>query len=308
LFGVDGTLICVDASNGQSLWKVDANRRFGVMQNFFGVGSNPIVSGDLLIVRVGGSSPNRGGIESARGNGSGIVAFDKHSGEVKYQFSDELSSYASLKQTTWQARPWCFAFMRGGLLVFDPRNAQVDFFFPWRARVLESVNASVPVVFADQVLISETYGPGSAVLNFTRKPPVVVWQDRAQSREKAMQTHWNTAIHHEGYIYGSSGRHTANAELRCIQAESGKVMWSEPGLTRSSLLYVDDHFVCLSEDGMLRLVRATPQEFEQVTSVHLVQAGRPLLTYPAWAAPVLSHGLLYVRGEDRLVCTELIPK
>ena len=34
---------------------------------------------------------------------------------------------------------------------------------------------------------------------------------------------------------------------------------------------------------------------------------RLLLKYPAWAAPVLSHGLLYVRGRDRLVCLELIP-
>jgi hypothetical protein len=34
---------------------------------------------------------------------------------------------------------------------------------------------------------------------------------------------------------------------------------------------------------------------------------QPLLQYPAWAAPILSHGLLYVRGKDRLVCLQLIP-
>jgi hypothetical protein len=33
----------------------------------------------------------------------------------------------------------------------------------------------------------------------------------------------------------------------------------------------------------------------------------PLIEPPAWAAPILSHGLLYVRGEDRLVCLRLIP-
>jgi hypothetical protein len=30
-----------------------------------------------------------------------------------------------------------------------------------------------------------------------------------------------------------------------------------------------------------------------------------MLRYPAWAAPILAHGLLYVRGADRLVCIEL---
>ena len=38
----------------------------------------------------------------------------------------------------------------------------------------------------------------------------------------------------------------------------------------------------------------------------MVQGIKELLEYPAWAAPVLSHGLLYVRGRDRLVCLRLI--
>ncbi len=53
-------------------------------------------------------------------------------------------------------------------------------------------------------------------------------------RAKAMQTHWNTAIEHNGFLYGSSGRHTGNAELRCIEWTTGKVRWSIPRLTRAS--------------------------------------------------------------------------
>ena len=33
----------------------------------------------------------------------------------------------------------------------------------------------------------------------------------------------------------------------------------------------------------------------------------PLQSYPAWNAPVLSHGLLYLRGKDTLVALEVIP-
>ena len=35
---------------------------------------------------------------------------------------------------------------------------------------------------------------------------------------------------------------------------------------------------------------------------------QPLLLDPSWPAPVLSHGLLYLRGRDRLVCLEVIPE
>jgi hypothetical protein len=37
------------------------------------------------------------------------------------------------------------------------------------------------------------------------------------------------------------------------------------------------------------------------------KTGEPLLDYPCWAAPVLSHRLMYVRGPEHLVCLELIP-
>ena len=90
-------------------------------------------------------------------------------------------------------------------------------------------------------------------------------------------------------------------------------MWRKRGLTRSSLLLVDKHFICLSEDGILRLLKVNPKKYEEVSSVELKtqrrgrSAGEPLLNEPCWAAPILSHGLLYVRGADRLVCLELIP-
>jgi outer membrane protein assembly factor BamB len=121
-------------------------------------------------------------------------------------------------------------------------------------------------------------------------------------------THWNTPIHVDGYVYASSGRHTQEAELRCVELATGKVQWAEPRLTRSSLLYVDGHFVCLGEDGVLRLIKVNPKQYQEVGKLVLKGAsGEPLIKYPAWAAPVLSHGLLYVRGKDRLVCLELIP-
>ena len=319
VYGVEGILHCYRVTDGQLLWQLDTMSRFGVVQNFFGVGSTPVVEGDLLIVQVGGSPPGSPTVHSGRvrGNGSGVVALDKFTGEVRYKISDELASYSSPVPATIQGRRWCFVFARGGLLAFDPQNGKIDFHFPWRARVLESVNASNPVVTEDLVFISETYGPGSALLRVRPGGYETLWTDKSRGRRKSMQAHWNTPVLHDGYLYGSSGRHEANAELRCIELATGKVMWSEKGLGRCSLLYVDGHLVCLSEYGELLLLRATPRKFDAISRVvprrknsdRAAPGLRParLLRPPAWAAPVLSHGLLYVRGGDRLVCLELIP-
>lgn len=306
--GAEGQLHCLRVSDGAVAWSVNTTQKYGVVQNFFGVGSTPIIEGDQLIVVVGGSPTDSPPIHTGRvrGNGTGVVALDKFTGRERYRVSDELASYASPVVATVADRRWCFCLMRGGLLGFDANRGQQYFHFPWRARILESVNASTPLVIDNQIFISETYGPGSALLSVEGNACNVVWSD-ADSRRKAFEAHWNTPVHHQGYLYGSSGRHASNAELRCIEWSTGNVMWSEPGLGRCSLLYVDGHLVCLSEDGTLKLIRASAERYDPVRSVVLREGTQPLLNYPAWAAPMLAHGLLYVRGKDRLVCLELIP-
>jgi outer membrane protein assembly factor BamB len=313
VYGAEGMLHCLRITDGKLLWKVDTFRDFGVVQNFFGVASAPVVEGELLIVQVGGSPPESqrappGALNLVEPNGSGVVAFDKRTGRVKYKIADELASYSSPTLATIDGRRWCFVLARGGLVGFEPASGKIDFHFPWRARIRESVNASNPVVVGNRVFISETYGPGSALLAVRPGGYRVVWSDE-KKREKSMQTHWNTAIHVDGYLYGCSGRNTPDGELRCIELATGKTMWSEPGLTLSSLLYVDGHFVVQFEDGTLRLIRATHEKYALVAEATLRNArGDNLIRPHAWSAPILSHGLLYVRGMDRLVCLELIAK
>jgi outer membrane protein assembly factor BamB len=309
IYGPEGMLHCVRAVDGKPLWKVDTAADFGVVQNFFGVGSTPVVEGDLLIAQVGGSPPGSGLSPSLtqKGNGSGIVAFDKYTGKVRYRVTDELASYAGPVPATIDGRRWCFVFARGGLVGLEPATGKVEFQFPWRARTLESVNASNPVVVGDRVFISETYGPGSALLRVKPGSYELLWSDAKEGRDKRMQCHWNTPIYQDGYLYGCSGRHTDNAELRCLELATGKVMWSEPDLTRTSLMLADGHFLCLGEDGQLRLLKVNPHKYEEVTRLDPDGEAGSLLRYPCWAAPVLSHGLLYLRGKDHLVCLELIP-
>ena len=314
VLGPEGVLHCVAVADGKLLWRVDTTTRFHVIQNFFGVGSAPVVEGELLIVQIGGSPPGRvrtllGTRDPVQGNGNGIVAFNKWTGEVAYQITDELASYTTPTLATINGRRWCFTFARGGLIGFEPLTGTVDFHYPWRSKKFESVNASNPVVVGDLVFISETYGLGSSLLKVHPGGYTVLWKDSERRRNKAMQLHWNTAIHHEGYLYGYSGRHSRGCELRCVELRTGKVIWSHRVHERGSLLYADGHFISLGEFGTLTLIRLTPEKLKVVSKVLLVDdRGEERIRYPAWAAPVLSNGFLYLRGKDRLVCLDLIPR
>jgi outer membrane protein assembly factor BamB len=323
IFGPEGMLHCLKTETGKLVWSIDTTEKFGVVQNFFGVGSAPVIEDDLLIVQIGGSpkgSDDRNFLD-LKGNGSAIVAFDKRTGQIKYQLGDELASYASPVLATIGGRRWCFLFARNGLVGFDPKTGKQDFHYPYRAfRILESVNASNPLVVGDRLLLSECYGPGAVFLKVKPGGVEEVWKDDPKARDKRLQCHWMTPIHVDGYVYGCSGRHE-DAVLRCLELETGKVMWDEKDLGRTSLLLVDGHFICLSEDGTLRLLKVNPKKYELISEVELRpqdEQGRsdplakPLLgpypDDPSWAAPVLSHGLLYLRSKNRVVCVEVIPE
>jgi len=264
-----------------------------------------------LIANIGGSPP--GGPDNVysgpvHGNGTGVVAFDKYLGKVRWQVSNELASYASPVVATVSGTTQCFLFARGGLLVLDPTQGRIAFHFPWRAEKLESVNAASPVVVDDAAFISESYGPGSALLRVTGGSYREIWTDRDRRRDKSLELHWNTPIYHDGFLYGSSGQHGGPAELRCVEWQTGRVRWRQAGLARASLTFADGRLICLSEDGTLRLLRATPEKYDEIAMwIPRGDDGRPLLKEPAWVAPALAHKLLYVRGRDRLICVECDP-
>ena len=314
IFGVQGKLHCLNVSDGNLLWKVDTADRYNVVQNFFGTASTPIVEKDLLIAQIGGSpSGTPTNIWASNGNpppnDTGIVAFNKYTGKVVYEISDELASYASPIMATIDGRRWGFMFARGGLVGFEPATGEIDFHYPWRCPKTESVNASNPVVADDFVFISESYEIGSSVLQVYPGGYKVVWKDAPRRRNQALRLHWNTAIHHEGYLYACSSRHSSGAELRCVELKTGKVVWGQRVDERASLLWVNDHFIFLGEYGRMMLLKCTPEKMEILSeAVPRDENGRQFIEYPAWSAPALSNGLLYIRGKDRLVCFALAPK
>ncbi len=305
LHGVEGMVYCLKTDDGKELWKVDTKAKYNFQQNFFGVGSVPVVDGDLLIVPVGGSAkgPRPADFRDVKPNGTGFVAFDKLTGKVKYEAGDELASYSSPVIATIDGKRTALYFARGGLVGFDPQTGKSMFRFPWRAKVEESVNVANPVVVGDRLLLTECYGPGAAFIDLKGGKPKAIWTDAEKDRfDRSLACHWSTPIHVNGFVYGSSGREGADAEMRCVELATGDVKWAKRKTLRSTYLLVDGHLIALAEHGLLSLIKVNSEKYDEVSRYEV-----PELSYPCWAPPVLSNGILYVRGKGKLVALELLP-
>ncbi len=316
LYGVAGNLSCVTLGEGKTVWQRDLSKEFGVVQNFFGVASAPYVHGDSLLVMVGGSPEESqhvppGRLDMVQPAGSAIVALDKHTGKLKYKVGNDLASYSSPTVRRLGDRNIGLAFVRSGLLGWEVESGQELFSYPWRAEMLESVNAAQPVTSGDQIMISETYAIGSTLLQLEGNALKEVWKDGDRRNTQAFRAHWSTPVLIDGYLYGCSGRNQPDADFRCVRLSDREVMWAERRHERASVLAVDGYLIVLYENGDLELVKPNIMNYEKVASARLGdingQDGLPLLAAPCWAAPVLSHGLLFVRGDSRLLCFDLIP-
>ncbi|HWF20387.1 MAG TPA: PQQ-binding-like beta-propeller repeat protein, partial [Verrucomicrobiae bacterium] len=160
-FGAEGKLVCLKMANGELVWKRDTSFDFNVPNAFFGVGSTPILEGDLLLVIVGGQ-PN-----------SGMVAFDARTGKtvwesvgkanwegvpmtgwpgeqiVRWQSWEKQASYSTPIAATIHGKRQVLCLMRQGLVSLDPKSGAVNFSFWFRSRANDSVNAMCPVVVED---------------------------------------------------------------------------------------------------------------------------------------------------------------
>jgi outer membrane protein assembly factor BamB len=305
--GAEAKLHCLDLLTGDVKWKHDLTAEYKLPQQFFGVGSTPLVEGDKLVVNVGAPG------------GPCVVAFDKNTGKVSWATDDETAnqwgpSYASPIPSTILGKHRVFVFAggesrppTGGLLSLDPATGKTDFTFKHRSRTYESVNASSPVILGSQVFISETYGAQSILLDLdadgSAKP---AWQsDR-------LGTHFMTAIAKEGYLYGVDGHGPNDNEFVCLRLKDGQEMWRKEvdidetlatpdgpskrkiPLARASLLLVGDgRFLCLGEFGHLLWLDLSPNGYKELGHCWPFAAGE------SWTLPVLSRGLLYVNQNSR---------
>ena len=332
-FGAQGRLVCLDLETGNLVLENETTMQWKIHDHFFGAGCTPILEGDLLIVLVGGQ-PN-----------SGVVAFHAETGKIvwenvgqgtwdgaetdqkgkRYEWTgnEMLVSYSSPIVATIHGKKHLLCLVRQGLVSLDPDTGRVRFKYWFRARVHESVNAARPVVIDDQIFLSAAYEAGAALLRVQPdgEDYEVVWRNK-----RGMSTHWSTPIYQAGCLYGFSGRHEGEATLQCVDLKTGNLLWETNGYSgppsdlrsngageivdakgkpatffgRGSKTAVDGKFIMLGERGILVLAKLNRDKFEQISRATYKQ-----IRYPAWAAPVVSHGRLYLRSEDHLLCLDV---
>jgi len=286
-FGAEGMMACWSLADGKKLWSVATKSEFGARLGFFGLACSPLVEGNAVIVNVGGR------------NGAGIVAFDKATGKVVWKTSTDEASYASPVTATIGGKRVTFVLTREALECVSPEGKSI-FRYPWRPAMHASVSGATPLLIGDQIFLSACYDKGATLLRFKEAGPQEIW-----SSEEALSSHYATAVHRDGFLYGFDGRADPGFEpgpsLRCVELATGKVRWSESGLKPGTVTLAGDELLVLTGQGELLKAAATPNGFKPSARAQIL--GLEVRVHPA-----LSDGMFYARSKDKLVCVDLRSK
>lgn len=335
--GAGGQLICLNRADGALVWQRNLDQEWTCPEQFFGFGCTPLLDGDRLFVFVGGQPA------------SAVVALNAQTGETIWESvgratwdgviegargkpfkstgKEMLISYASPVLAEINQRKHLLCFLRQGLVSLDPATGAEQFKFWYRAKVHESVNAAMPVVVDDHILLSAAYELGAVLLKVAADGKSVseVWRN-----PEVLTTHWSTVLHYEGYFFGFAGRHEPEGRLQCVEAKTGKLVWETTGYEgdledlaldqktrkitsktsgkpvpwpmfgRGSKIRVGDQFLVLGERGTLALLNVSSKKFSELSRFEV-----PTMRAPCWTAPVLANGQLYLRCEQSLIRIDL---
>jgi formylglycine-generating enzyme required for sulfatase activity/outer membrane protein assembly factor BamB len=274
--GAEGMLHCLELTTGKKIWDRALHREYKLPRNFFGIGTTPLLAGDLLLVNVGAKD-------------AGIVAFECATGKEKWRATQDEASYASPVLATLDGKQRAVFLTRAGVVILDPQNGTVLHQQPWKARYAASVNAATPLVAGDLLFFSASYETGALLLRYQRDKAEKVW-----SQDNVMSNHYNTCVLHDGFLYGFDGRQEAVPRLRCVELKTGKVRWTKEDYGCGSMVLVDGRVIVLTEKGELVCFAATPEEYREQARARVFDAP------PCRAQLALAHGVLYARDDGKL--------
>jgi outer membrane protein assembly factor BamB len=280
LHGAEGLLTRLDRATGKTTWQLDTETLFGSEKGFFGRACQPLVTGDKVILHVGGTKP-----------GTGVVAFSGKAGEVLWGTAPVEAGYSAPLTGQWNGKPAIITFTREGILVLDPADGRVVFEKPHRSTNNASVNAALPVPCGDnRWFFTSSYNTGGILLDSARSAtdPNVIWNN-----DTSLSVHYATPVFKEGHLYGFHGRQESGQELRCVEASSGKVVWSSGPMPAGSVFCVNNTLLLLTESGELILYDASPDSREPL--------GRHQVARAETRAPAaFADGLLVLRDSKAL--------
>jgi outer membrane protein assembly factor BamB len=279
---VTGPLVCLEAGLGKIVWQHHLLKEFGAKNLRWGLSASPLIEGDLVLAVPGAKE-------------AGVAAFDRKTGKVVWKTGSDKAAYASPVALTVGGSRQAVFFTAAGLLGVTAGDGSELWRVPWITEF--DCNICTPQVIAkDQVLVTSGEDVGCAVFRLKKDAaPEVVWESKGP--KSVMKCYWSTPVLHGGHLYGLSGEFSKRIDLRCVDARTGKQVWSKPGFGKAAITLADGHLFLTTKAGDLVVVAASPAGYQEKGRLSILGENRTM--------PTIAGRKLFLRDRQDILCVDV---
>ena len=267
-----GEAYCLDAASGAIKWHASLTREHGLNVPTWGFSGSALIVDDLVVLNVGTHG----------------LALNKADGALVWSTGTKEAGYSTPVEYTVDGMQCLALFGLDTFAGVSLKTGEVLWEIPWKASHDE--NIADPVVVGDHLLVSSYLGGRCSLFSIGADKLTEVWQ------HKDFLTWLNSPVVHRGYAYGADSKSKA---FRCMEVNTGKVMWSEKGLGMASVMMAGEKLIILSEKGKMLVIPASPEGFKELASAQILKG-------KCWTVPVLANGRIHARSAaGDLVCLDV---
>ncbi len=291
--GPFGDIACFDLQTQAVAWRKHMDD-FGAFPPKFAWSQSPLIVGEWVVI-------------APMAEDAGLIALQQTTGEVAWQSGNiGAEGYGSPRLVTLAGREQIVYLTSTLVSGVDPENGKVL----WTYDGIP-VKRGIPTptkVDGNKLFITAGYNSGSAMLEVRRESKGLVANELKRDREHGGQIHSALLVNKHLYVNLNTNetlRRDAHG-LGCFDLD-GNLLWKNnnaPDINRGAVLAVGEHLLTLGgEDGVLRLVKADPEGYNELESIKVfdVKGNRNMI----WAAMAYADGYLVVRSQDQLKCIDL---
>ncbi len=170
-----------------------------------------------------------------------------------------------------------------------------------------NVIAPSPVHLGDgRIFLTAGYGAGSLMLRIKADNGSFSAESlQTLKPEEGMASEQQTPIFFKGYLFSILPKDAGplRNQFVCVHPDDcSQIVWSSGKTNRFGLgpyIVADDKFFVLSDDGVLTVIKASPEEYVQLAQAKILDG------VDAWGPFAIVNGKLLARDSRRLVCIDL---
>lgn len=283
-----GRVGCLDAQSGQPIWSLDVVEKFSGRGHHFGYSCSPLVTGDLVILPVGGKQAS-------------IVALSADDGSTVWIAGDKSASYCSALPVTLEGGPAVVALLENTVALCDLPSGRLLWEHRWSDGYDE--HAAFPIYQEPLLMIACPFRAGAEAYRLKRSgadgqvEAARIWTSLELSNDIL------SSVAVAGHVYGfdlhdlqAKVHRPSSGQFKCLELATGEVRWASDLPGHASAIFADGKLVLFNDRGEIVLVRENPDRYEELSRVKVFDGEI------CWTSPALARGRLYLRSPTRAAC------